>query len=1379
MFIASLTRAGYNPLQDHRPEDEAPLDLRNVRYAVRITDGALGHWGSRDENDRRTEGDILCATVWQPNDNRPKIDPNKTLTRADKAKATQKAQSNPSRKMAGWAYAWPVMTLATDSGSPDQSNDACLPGETPAGPKGAKPEPPTGSGVNIDLSNTGTGGAQTGSGIPGFGSGTGTGGGVSDLTKPPGFGFVKVRPVKNQAWEEDERFEELEATVHKDFLNVPGGTPGIVISAVNERKQQPLYFPIMGNRLIAVNKAGNPVLGTRVYDLKPDDTLDEERAGPLQSMMRVVDVGGGPGQSMSLAWQLTNSGQDNLRGAGLVYGRPEGNVSEQPIPDESAAPAPSVPNSNGTTGNTRGNFLDSKTKTKGGGPQTKTQPPTATKTKNQVPGAIIGITSWLDGGGPFTLGGISDKHKQGESADGVINSVHLSTGAFFYGHGGDAPLDFSPVAYEPPNPLPVKTAAHIRMAPEPHTWPTGGAIGRWKIQGECVGETIDDQIVDEWEDDEDDTDGDGSGGNGGKGIRYGDPFQTFPVGGDPSGPAIAVGGTTVTQPVERADPFGPTGSCRRNSTTEVVGGDGVAVGGVTIGLKGTSAANTTGVSVTRTRPQNGCPGASVSDIAVPGVPTTEQLIDQNRGTGQFGNGPFSPGDDLDEVAVAEPNLGQRNARLNGAPLPAAPSSPVATKTLAAGFRRGGENREVDPAAPARPMLHMPLVPQMGGLSLQMDDPNRSAWQRAKTPTPVVANIGTIGNTTGGRTALNTPRGNITPTGTADGTILVMPPELTPADYANNFNPNTTVSTTRMLAVPGVETGWGNVDATGAPKDAVAFTAPVGGGTIQLNAYDNSGAQSKVLDVEDTGNIDIQGDLKGGTDDILVVDDDIKTNQSLLFAGTANQPTNLSTGNYGLWVDSDDDTLYYFDGSNNIDLTTGGVTGSGINSVAEDLSPQLGGDLDAQSFEINELDRLILNEGGTTTTPGANTVSIYAKADGLIYSKDDAGSETLMSGGAAATTLTGLSDVAVGGLLDDLNGLSPGAGQIIRTDSTSGGTTSFTDFFGTNNNIEYTWSPGGTATSDQHLITRGYTGSTTEQLVASFQADSTSPGGVGNGGGISMGSNWNNTNYPRAIEMYQTWDTSRRNKFRIDSNDASGSVTFFEFDDAGEDITFGTNINLTMAAYGAAQPSNPPSSNHTLHFSQSGPIYDGTGQADLAIRNSDSTTLYIPATPDVAAAAGDQLIFDGTDEFNIENKNTFTTDVTFDNDSTITFNGSNGYSVDRVFDEELLSDLSVTANTTGLVGAAEAVGAATLGGITIRITTTVTGTGTTAIDVGDGTTANRFGQIGALTAGTTWTNTAGLPFYGPGDIYLTPDAGSFTAGAARVGAAVATTTVFTG
>jgi hypothetical protein len=48
---------------------------------------------------------------------------------------------------------------------------------------------------------------------------------------------------------------------------------------------------------------------------------------------------------------------------------------------------------------------------------------------------------------------------------------------------------------------------------------------------------------------------------------------------------------------------------------------------------------------------------------------------------------------------------------------------------------------------------------------------------------------------------------------------------------------------------------------------------------------------------------------------------------------------------------------------------------------------------------NVFPKVILEEGAAPATPSSGEVKLYAKTDGLLYSKDDAGTETLVSGGA--------------------------------------------------------------------------------------------------------------------------------------------------------------------------------------------------------------------------------------------------------------------------------------------------------------------------------------------------------------------------------------------
>ena len=114
---------------------------------------------------------------------------------------------------------------------------------------------------------------------------------------------------------------------------------------------------------------------------------------------------------------------------------------------------------------------------------------------------------------------------------------------------------------------------------------------------------------------------------------------------------------------------------------------------------------------------------------------------------------------------------------------------------------------------------------------------------------------------------------------------------------------------------------------------------------------------------------------------------------------------------------------------------------------------------------NQFPKLILVEGAAPATPSAGEVKLYAKADGLLYSKDDAGAETLVSGGAGggggladgdygdivvsasstvimldsavvtAAAKTVLDDASVSAMVDTLGGASAtGTGGIVRATS---------------------------------------------------------------------------------------------------------------------------------------------------------------------------------------------------------------------------------------------------------------------------------------------------------------------------------------------------------
>ena len=60
---------------------------------------------------------------------------------------------------------------------------------------------------------------------------------------------------------------------------------------------------------------------------------------------------------------------------------------------------------------------------------------------------------------------------------------------------------------------------------------------------------------------------------------------------------------------------------------------------------------------------------------------------------------------------------------------------------------------------------------------------------------------------------------------------------------------------------------------------------------------------------------------------------------------------------------------------------------------------------------NVFPRFLISEGGSTSTPAANNVTVYAKANGLLYSKDDAGAESLLSGNATTVATDTIWDTA--------------------------------------------------------------------------------------------------------------------------------------------------------------------------------------------------------------------------------------------------------------------------------------------------------------------------------------------------------------------------------
>lgn len=265
----------------------------------------------------------------------------------------------------------------------------------------------------------------------------------------------RFQPVFGPEWSDRQQDLAEKPLVNFDFNRVPGGFPGICIDSVDTGSQHDLFLPA-GGILIAPHGNGEADLGTPVYGLEPERTIDQDNKARLQSLLRTYRYPNGFGDGYE------------THGLALQYGDAiGGNPGLGVVADLTG----SVP-AGGAFG---GVFV--------------ARPPD---------GQVLASMSARQGG-PIDVGGIADIHQLAVNADKEpLNAAHLSTKALYRGPGGsgddasfgDGPLEFGG-KYIPPTKGPYVVSAFLRWdKDEPHDFVKGSRPGKWRFQSEAFFQII-------------------------------------------------------------------------------------------------------------------------------------------------------------------------------------------------------------------------------------------------------------------------------------------------------------------------------------------------------------------------------------------------------------------------------------------------------------------------------------------------------------------------------------------------------------------------------------------------------------------------------------------------------------------------------------------------------------------------------------------------------------------------------------------------------------------------------------------------------------------------------------------------------------------------
>lgn len=270
--------------------------------------------------------------------------------------------------------------------------------------------------------------------------------------------LAKMLPIGTD-WKADTRYKPLRANMPDIWPKFPKGTFGIALPASDETQQQELFFPISPN-LMAINKAGDPMLGSLVCDANDKFEIDKDRVTRLQSMMWVLKKP--KGGENAIGWNLNESGCGDVVG-GWVVDKPNGGDASPSSTTNGAGDGSVATGGGGVVVGGGGQDVINPV---GGGSSGPGQTQTAPTGKERVIGRMS-----VHHKGPIDVGSGKCSHADGEDADGnKISPCHITVKALFRRNDTeDGPIDFNG-PYPHPEPLPYKVQAHLGWDPATKMW---------------------------------------------------------------------------------------------------------------------------------------------------------------------------------------------------------------------------------------------------------------------------------------------------------------------------------------------------------------------------------------------------------------------------------------------------------------------------------------------------------------------------------------------------------------------------------------------------------------------------------------------------------------------------------------------------------------------------------------------------------------------------------------------------------------------------------------------------------------------------------------------------------------------------------------------